>query len=259
MTSAWLNGRLVDAAAPALLVTEPGFTVGDGVFTTTIVRGGVTFALGRNLDRLLRHCARVGLPVPDADRLASGVRELLDADGVREGRLRLTVTEGVQLITTGPPTSYGPTSTTVTLPWRRNERSPLSGVKSISFGENLVAQRYFRPLGADEGLFANTAGDVCEGVTSNVFVVLDGVLRTPPLASGCLDGVTREILCELLDVDTSPLPLAALEGCDEAFWASATRRVQPIVLLDGRPLRLDGALTRGAADALAGWREAGGA
>jgi branched-chain amino acid aminotransferase len=255
MTHAWVDGRLVDAAAPALAVTETGFTVGDGVFTTTVVSNGVPFALARNLARLGRHCERVGFEVPDLERLRVGAFELLDADGVRSGRLRLTVTGGVQVITIGPPSAYGPVSVSVTLPWRRNERGPLAGVKSTSFGENLVAQRYFRPLGADEGLLANTADEVCEGVTSNVFVVLDGVLHTPTLASGCLDGVTREILCELLPVDETALPLAVLDSCGEAFWTSATRKVQPIASLDGRTLRTDGAVTRRASQALAGWRE----
>lgn len=254
MTTAWLDGRLVDAARPALLVTEPGFTVGDGVFTTTVVVDGVPFALGRNLDRLVRHATRVGLPAPDPDRLRAGVRQVLDADGVRVGRLRIAVTPAVQLITTAPPAGWGPVSAAVTLPWRRNEHSPLAGVKSLSFGENAVAQRYFRRLGADEGLLANTAQEWCEGVTSNVFVVLDGVLHTPPLSSGCLEGVTREILCELLDVDQSPLPLGVLDGCREAFWTSATRGVQPIGSLDGRTLPVDGATTRRARAALASWR-----
>jgi len=254
MAHAWVDGRLVDAAAPVLPVTETGFTVGDGVFTTTVVTDGVPFALGRNLERLTRHAARAGLPVPDPGRLRAAVFELLDADGVRSGRLRLTVTVGVQAITVGPPSAYGSVSTAVTLPWRRNERGALAGVKSTSFGENVVAQRYFRPLGADEGLLANTVDEVCEGVTSNVFVVLDGVLHTPPLASGCLDGVTRELLCELLPVAEKPLPLGVMAGCEEAFWTSATRKVQPIASLDGRPLRTDGALTRTAAQALAGWR-----
>ena len=255
MARAWLDGRLVDAAAPALLLSEPGFVVGDGVFTTTVVEDGVPFALERNLARLARHCVRVGFGVPDLDRLRAGVTELLDADGVRSGRLRVTVTGGVQVIAVGPPSAYGPVSTAVTLPWRRNERGALAGGKSSSFGENLVAQRYFRPLGADEGLLANTVDEVCEGVTSNVFCVVGGMLWTPPLASGCLDGVTRELVCELVDVRQEALPLAAMDDCDEAFWTSATRKVQPIASLDGRPLRTDGVLTRRAARALAGWRE----
>lgn len=254
MGSAWLNGRLVDAGSPALLVTEPGFTVGDGVFTTTVVDAGVPFALDRNLGRLTRHAARIGLQDPDLDRLRAGVHELLDADRVREGRLRVSVTDTVQVVTITPLTGFAPLSSSLTVPWRRNEHGALAGVKSLSFGEALAAQRWFRPRGADEGLLANTAGDVCEGVTSNVFVVLDGVLRTPPLASGCLDGVTREILCEALDVDQTPIPLEAMAEVTEAFWTSATRKVQPIGRHDGRELTL-GEATRRAAQALASWVE----
>ncbi|SMO57909.1 aminotransferase class IV [Propioniciclava tarda] len=255
MTWAWLNGRLVDASAPALLVTEPGFTIGDGVFTTTVIEDGVPFALGRNLARLIRHAGRIGLPVPDEAELRVGVRQLLDADGVTSGRLRIAVTPTTLLVSTAPPLNYGPTSITVTLPWQRNEHSPLTGVKSLSFGEASVAQRYFRPLGADEGVLANTAGEVCEGVTSNLFVVLHGRLRTPPLASGCLDGVTREIVRERVQVDETPIPLASLGDVEAAFWASATRKVQPIGRLDGRVLTTTHPLIAEAAAAIAGYRE----
>ncbi|HSN42979.1 MAG TPA: aminotransferase class IV, partial [Propionibacteriaceae bacterium] len=193
-----------------------------------------------------------GLAELDLERLRAGVRAVLDADIVREGRLRVSVTDTVQVITVMPLTTFHPVSTSVTVPWRRNERGALAGVKSLSFGEALVAQRWLRPLGADEGLLGNTAGDVCEGVTSNVFVVLDGLLRTPPLASGCLDGVTREILCEALDVDDTPIPLEAMAEVSEAFWTSATRKVQPIGCHDGRDLQV-GDVTRLAIETLASW------
>ena len=107
MTRAWLNGRLVDASAPALLVTEPGFTIGDGVFTTTVIEDGVPFALGRNLARLIRHAGRIGLPVPDEAELRVGVRQLLDADGVTSGRLRIAVTPTTLIVSTAPPLNYG--------------------------------------------------------------------------------------------------------------------------------------------------------
>ena len=101
-------------------------------------------------------------------------------------------------------------------------------MKATSYGENVVAARWAAERGCDEALFANTRGELCEGTGSNVFVVVDGVLRTPPLSSGCLAGVTRELVCELVDVDESPLPMDALAAADEAFLTSSTRDVHPV-------------------------------
>jgi branched-chain amino acid aminotransferase len=251
VTRAWLNGQLVDAALPALTVDDPGFLVGDGVFTTTRVVDGVPYALERNLRRLLTSLQRVGLPVPVAADLRAGVAELLASDAVRQGRLRITVSAASCAITHHPVLPQPASAAVVVLPWRRNEHGALTGVKSTSFGENLVGQRRVRALGADEGLLGNTAGQVCEGLTSNVFMVLDGTLRTPPLSAGCLPGITRELLCEVLEVDQGDLPLSVLGRVEEAFLTSATRGVQPIHSLDGRPLPAPGPLTARAARALA--------
>jgi branched-chain amino acid aminotransferase len=123
-----------------------------------------------------------------------------------------------------------------TVPWRRNEHSALAGVKSTSYADNVVALRAAEAAGADEAILANTAGLLCEGTGSNVFVGVGGRLVTPPLSSGCLGGVTRELLLEVADVAEEDLPLSALAGADEAFLTSSTRDVHPIETVDGRPL-----------------------
>ena len=137
----------------------------------------------------------------------------------------------------------------VTVPWPRNERAALAGVKTISYGENVVALAYAHERGAGEAIFANLAGNLCEGTGTNVFVVVGSRLVTPPLSSGCLAGVTRDLLLELLDVVEEDLPLSALAGADEAFLSSSTREVQPILSVDGQSLPGDvgGRLTQAAA------------
>jgi branched-chain amino acid aminotransferase len=102
---------------------------------------------------------------------------------------------------------------------------------------------------AQEAIFPNTRGELCEGTGTNVFIALDGELVTPPLSSGCLPGVTRALLVEWLDdVVERPTPIAALAQATEAFLASSTRDVQPIRLVDGVPLpATPGPLTQQAA------------
>src|SRR5205085_12288505 len=121
-------------------------------------------------------------------------------------------------------------------PWPRNERGALAGVKSISYAENVVALAWAHERGAGEALLTNTAGNLCEGTGSNVFVALNGRLVTPPLSAGCLAGVVRSVLVEGGLAAEEDVPAEALALVDEAFLTSSTREVQPIDRLDGRDL-----------------------
>ncbi len=257
----WLDGRLVAIADAHLSPLDHGLTVGDGVFETLKVLRGEPFALTRHLRRLRRSAAGLGLEVPRTDaELRAAVAELLAANGLAPtspaddappplGRLRITVTGGIGppgsdrgdapptvLITAGPAAGPPPTVDVVTVPWRRNEHSAVAGLKTTSYAENVVALARAHDQGADEAIFANTAGELCEGTGSNVFVVHDGRILTPPLSSGCLAGITRELLIEAADVEERPLPLDALARADEAFLTSSTRDVVAIARVDGAPL-----------------------
>jgi branched-chain amino acid aminotransferase len=129
----------------------------------------------------------------------------------------------------------------ITLPWPRNERSPLAGVKSTSYAENALALAEARRHGADEAVFFNTAGRLCEGSGSNVFVVQEGILVTPPLEDGCLAGVTRSLVLELardlgLPARESPVTMGTWTNLSEAFLTSTTRDIQPVGRIDDRDL-----------------------
>ena len=122
----------------------------------------------------------------------------------------------------------------------------------MSYGENVVALAHAHERGAGEAVFGNLVGNLCEGTGTNVFVAVGGRLLTPPLSAGCLAGVTRELLFELVDVAEEDLPLSALTTADEAFLTSSTREVQPIRAVDGAPLAAaPGPLTQEASAALA--------
>jgi branched-chain amino acid aminotransferase len=278
----WVNGRLVGADQATLSVLDHGFTVGDGVFETLKVvierpSGGErtdgdgrarAFALRRHLRRLRRSAAGLGLAVEGTDdELRAAVAAVLDASAAATwadgGRLRVTVTGGVSplgsgrgdapasvVVAAGPARPVDPTIAVATVPWRRNEHSPLAGLKCTSYAENVVALRDARARGAGEAVLANTAGHLCEGTGTNVFVGRGGRLVTPPLSSGCLAGVTRDLLLELVDVVEEDLPLSALAEADEAFLTSSTRGVHPVAAVDGTPLpRCPGPLTAAAGKA----------
>ena len=263
---AWCNGRLVDEAEPVATVFDHGLTVGDGVFETLKVVGGVPFALGRHLNRLQRSATGLGLSAPDENLIRTGVTEVLAAnrDEVGDlGRLRITCTSGpgplgsdrgsgTGLVAVAVSTaSPWPASTAVAVsPWPRNERSPLVGLKTTSYAENAVALDWAKQRGYSEAVLANLAGDLCEGTGSNVFVVVDGQVYTPPLASGCLAGITRELVLEWTDAQEMQMPLDVLSSADEVFLVSSTRDVQPVHLVDARELT-PGATTRRIAEIFA--------
>lgn len=262
----WVDGALVALDEAVVSPLDHGVTVGDGVFETLQIVRGEPFAARRHLARLRRSAAGLGLDgLPDDDALRQAMAAVIAANGDGAGRLRLTVTGGVSplgsdrgdagpsvLIATAALPWWEPSTAVVTVPWRRNEHSAIAGLKTTSYAENVVALAYAHERGGSEAVFANTAGDLCEGTGTNVFVVVDGQLRTPPLSSGCLAGVTRELVLELVDVTEVAMPLAALAGADEAFLTSSTRNVQPIRLVDGRALPAPGPLTATAAAAFAG-------
>ncbi len=264
----WIDGDLVPADRATVSPFDHGFTVGDGVFETLQVVRGQAFAVRRHLLRLRRSAAGLGLPLPlDDDELRRAVASVVEVNGIERGRVRLTVTGGIGplgsdrgehgatvIVATSALPDWTASTSVVVVPWRRNEHSAVAGLKSTSYAENVVALSYAHDRGATEAILANTAGALCEGTGTNIFVSVGGRLITPPLSSGCLAGITRELVCELLGdaVEQIDLPIAELGSVDEAFLTSSTRDVQAIHAIDGRELPdVPGPHTSAAAVALA--------
>ncbi len=262
---AWIDGALMDDAdAPAVRVTDHGLTVGDGVFEAIKVVDGAPFALDLHLARLARSAHGLGLPEVDADTLRGAVGEVLAGQDLALGRIRITVTAGPAPLGSGrgdheptvvvvaAPMEPTPAATSVvTVPWPRNERGALVGLKTTSYAENVVALAEARRQGASEAIFANLAGHLCEGTGSNVFYVVDGELRTPTLASGCLAGVTRALMLDWYGGREVDEPIEVAEQADEVFLVSTTRDVQAVVRWGERELP-SGPITAAAAQR---WRE----
>ena len=162
----------------------------------------------RHLRRLDRTMAGLGLPPADHDRIREGVDAVLAGEpsssaacaspSRRPGPLGSDrhdsdLTHIVTAVPHARPDAHG---AVVTVPWVRNERAATAGLKTTSYADNVIALASAKEQGAVEALFANTRGELCEATGSNVFVVVDGVVSTPPLTSGCLAGITRELVLE---------------------------------------------------------------
>src|SRR4051794_17609030 len=237
----WVDGARVGADVPAVSAVDHGVTVGDGAFETAKIDRGVPFAVTRHLRRLDRTMAGLGLPPPGHDRIREGVDAVLAGEPVEFGRLRFTVTGGhgplgsdrhdsalTHIVTAVPHPRPGAHGAVVTVPWVRNERAATAGLKTTSYADNVIALAAAKEHGAVEAVFANTRGELCEATGSNVFVVLGGVVRTPPLSSGCLAGITRELVLEWcahegITVVEEALPLDVLQRADEVFLTSSIK------------------------------------
>jgi len=246
---AWLDGHLLDdPTSPALRVDDHGVTVGDGVFEAIKVIDGLPFALDRHLARLHRSADGLGLgPIDDA-ALRQGVKEVL-AEPLALGRIRITVTGGpapmgsgrgdaapTVIVTADVLTPFPAETSVITVPWPRNQHGALAGLKTTSYAENVIALAEAHRRGATEAVFANTAGNLCEGTGTNVFYVVDGELRTPSLASGCLAGVTRGLIIEWYGAREVDEPIEVIDRASEVFLASTTRDAQAVVRWNDREL-----------------------
>ncbi|MEV6355420.1 aminotransferase class IV [Streptomyces hydrogenans] len=245
----WVNGGLHDEETARVSVLDHGLTVGDGIFETVKAERGETFALTLHLERLTRSARGLGLPDPDLDEVRRACAAVLEANPLELGRLRITYTGGLSplgsergdagtslVVAVGGTSRRPDTTAVVTVPWTRNERGALTGLKTTSYAENVVALARAKEAGATEALFGNTVGQLCEGTGSNVFVVLDGRIHTPPVSSGCLAGITRALAAEWTGAVETDLPLDVLETAEEVFLTSTLRDVQAVHRVDGREL-----------------------
>lgn len=265
MIRVWVNGERVDDR-PSIAALDHGVTVGDGVFETCKVDRGRVFALDRHNRRLDRSLAGLGLPPADHDLLAKGIDAVLEDNPIDFGRLRYSVTGGpgplgsdrddvalTHIVSTAPQPRPAASGKIVVVPWTRNERSAVAGLKTTSYAENVVALAYAKERGGIEAIFANTRGELCEGTGSNVFVVQHGTVLTPPLDSGALAGITRALVIEWcreegLTVEEQTLPVSVLQEADEVFLTSSTKDVMPVDAVDDRTFEAPGPVTRRAAE-----------
>jgi len=258
----WIDGRLAPLTQAGIAVDDPAFHAGVGVFETIALRDGRLLELDQHLVRLRHAAAYLDVPLPDT--LAEGVEQVRALDHPAFAWIKIVATRGGRCAVFGgtlDPEEYGRSMTAVLVPWRRNPRSPLNGLKTLNYADSVLGAEYARRAGADEGLWLNTRGHLAEGCTSNLFIVEGRRLFTPAVRDGVLPGVVRGLVLESARelgyvIHEGKVRLLRLEQAREAFLTSSLRAVRPLVAFQGRPIGggVPGAATRELAEAVAGAR-----
>lgn len=258
--NAILNGRLVPARSAAVPLLDEGLLQGIGLIETMAAFGGQIPLFARHVKRLSKSAERFGIALPrEAPQILEDIGRLMEAEGLLDARIRLTLTRGnpeqelepiLALHATPRPDPPRTMTAGISQTLRRSPISPLAGYKTLSYFSSRWAREEAKMAGFDEALLLDTAGYLSEGTMSNLFLVRDGRIRTPSLRHGGLAGVARGLVLELLSESTceigSLLP-EELHEASEAFLTNAVMGVVPLVEVDGRPIGdgQPGRVTRG--------------
>jgi len=263
MAVVYLNGRFVQAERAKVSAFDRGLNYGDGLFETIRAYPGWVFALKRHLGRLKKGADQIGIPFEDdAGKWRRVMGELLQRNRLQavDASLRLTVTRGSDVLGSLLPPDAPPSPTlllvarpldtgiaerqrvgvgAVTVHWG-DPFNPLQ-IKSLDYLYNMLATAQAKREGAQEALFVGRDGNIIEGATSNVFVISQGTLTTPPESCGLLPGITREVVIELakregLTVHEAPVPLGALLSADETFLTGSLKEITPLISVDSRKI-----------------------
>jgi branched-chain amino acid aminotransferase len=245
-----LDGQIAPSGELSIPVTDEGLLRGDGVFEVIRVYDGTAFALREHLDRLERSGANLRLPTVYRAELQREIPELLEARGGSEfdGVLRVVVTRGGRRILLTEPAAPKPPGVRLGIVTYAPTRV-LDGIKSLSYGANMLCTRLAQERGFDEALLVTPHGRALEAPTSTLFWVdADGALCTPPLDEHILASITRDRLVTLLNVQERSCPTDTLYAASECFLASTIREVQSIGAVEDVEFE-EGPRTREAADA----------
>jgi branched-chain amino acid aminotransferase len=250
------NGQIQEATALSLSVGQVGLLSGWGVFSTLRIADGVPFAWERHWARIQRDAKAMHVPLPaDSDAVRNSLLELIEANQAADCTLRLVIVRNGGGMWAGP--SIGRAFDVIALtadsknwgdgvklayqPNSRHAACQFAGVKILSWAMNLTWLESAQQRGFDEVILLNERGEVAECTSANLFIANGGKVYTPPLSSGCLPGVTREvILGEVhvtgVTVEEKTLFPADLESADEMFITSTTRDLLPVAEIDGRKI-----------------------
>jgi len=247
----FLNDNLIDVGEARVSVTDSGFLYGAGLFETMRSRSGVVFRLEDHLDRLSASARALSISYPyDKAYIRGAIHRLLQANQLSEARLRLTLTNGPlaqpeeqrkpNLLITAtafrpyPPEYYETGVLVILCPFRQNTTDPTCGHKTTSYYPRLLALNLAHQKRAAEALWFTTDNRLAEGCVSNVFLVKNSILYTPPLETPVLPGLARKMVRQLaqpqsLDVVEKDLFIADVLEADEIFLTNVIMEVLPVV------------------------------
>lgn len=257
LSIAWLNGRFLPLADACVPVLDRGFIFGDGVYEVIPVYAGKPFRLAHHLQRLANSLAAVRIDDPHSEEEWQGlIAELISRNGGGDQSVYLQVTRGIAPRDHRFPEGSRPTVFLMSNPFRPVPEAELREgvtavtlndirweychIKSIALLPNILLRQQAVEQGAAEAILLRQ-GEVTEGAASNVFIVSDGVIVTPPKGDCLLPGITRDLVVELamehaLECEERPIPEAELRRAQEIWLTSSTREILPVTRLDAIPV-----------------------
>jgi branched-chain amino acid aminotransferase len=262
------NGCIREVSEPALSPGQAGLLSGWGVFSTLRVADGVLFAFGRHWARIRRDAAAFHIPLPDdGEEVRRKLLELVEVNRAHNATLRLAIVRNGPGMWADPSVSrpsdlialtadskdWGDSVKLAYVRDARHAACPFAGTKILSWAMNLTWLEAAQSRGFDEAILLNERGEVAECTSANIFIANGSQVWTPPLGSGCLPGITREVLLGSIqvpgiEIGEKTLMPADLESADEVFITSTTRDLLPAVRIEeqkvGRSERARQALGR---------------
>lgn len=258
----YINGKLYDKPDAKVSVYDHGFLYGDGVFEGIRVYHGQVFRLREHVERLYESARHIKLEIPmSREQMAEAVQSTVQANRKQDGYIRLVVSRGagylgldprkttdpqviiiVDDISMYPPELYENGMDIVTVSTIRNHPNALNPrIKSLNYLNNILAKIEAVQAGVFEALMLNHKGEVAECSGDNIFIVKRGLLKTPSLDAGILEGVTRNAVIELARAANVPVQETALTrhdvyAADECFLTGTAAEVIAVVKVDGRPI-----------------------
>lgn len=249
----WHNTKLRDDDTPIFTVNDR-IRLGDAVFDTMLAVNGEPIHAALHFKRLEQDAETMGIALPyDLKDIVRAARQVLQDSRLNETRavVNTIVSRGPaerglmpsphqdpQIIVTAKaaPESFPPVKAVIARFVRRNEGSLLSQIKSANYGDNILAIQEAQEADANEAIMLNNAGHITCATTSNIFAVIGGRFYTPPLEDGVLNGVTRHLLMDRIDVIEKSLSEEDIIDADGLFLTNSVRGFVPITSLDGNPM-----------------------